>query len=64
MIFDHFQIVIVLPERCKVLLLLVEVLEQSLTNVDLLVDGGVLEQLDPEVDPTQGDVALGAGAGA
>ena len=36
-------------------------LEYSATDVDLLVDDGILEELEPEVCPPQGDVTLRAG---
>ena len=52
-----------LPERFKIFLFLVVVLEYSLANVHLLVDVGVLKQLVAVVAATEGDAALRASAG-
>ena len=57
-VLDHLEVVVPLRELVKVLLLLVEVLQDPLADVDLLVDLAVLEQLVPEVGAPQRHAAL------
>lgn len=58
-VLNHLQIVVVLSERIKVLLLPAEVLVDPLPDIDLLVNLAVLKELYAKVASAERDGALG-----
>ena len=57
-ILDHLEIVVVLLEAVKILFLFVEISQDSPSDVDFFVDGGVFKKLDAKVGSPQSNPAL------
>jgi hypothetical protein len=58
----YLKIVVIFAQGLEILLVLVEILEYPSADVHLLVNGGILEQLEPEIAPPERYIALGTRA--